>query len=75
MANLTEEDKAKIAKFEKGLRKLYNELKRPDGTCDMTFPEFRKEFISLGDPNKLQADMEAMKIRKQMGVGAGVKLN
>ena len=75
MKSLTQEDKVKIIKFEKNLRRIYSALKRPDGTSDIPFEEFRREFISLGDPGKMQADIEAMKVRKQLGIGAGAKLN
>ena len=72
MSKLTEQDKAKIAKFERGLRTLYNSLKREGGSSDMTFEEFRKEFISLGDPSKMEADLETMKLQRKLGAGANL---
>lgn len=74
MASLTEVEKAGIVKFERNLRRIYNGLKQPDGTSDMSFEDFRKEFISLGDPSKMRIDMESIALQKQIQQSA-VSLN
>ena len=64
MAKLTTTDKAKIALFEKKLRKLYRALKDDDGVSDMSFRDFRAEFISLGDPHKMRTELVRMQEQK-----------
>ena len=72
--SLSVDDKKKIAKFERNLRRIYSQLKRPDGTCDMPFHQFRKEIIALGDPSKLRSDMESIALQHKIQ-GAGGMLN
>ena len=69
---LTEDAKRKIAKFERNLRRIFDALKNDEGVSDIPFAEFRAEFITLGDPGKIQADLAAMKLRNQLNLG---KLN